>query len=574
MRKYKQLNNILCAILAITCLGVFGCSGTNAQTTAASLSVTTTLHPNIGILSPGERASLTLTLKRPVVTSADEVNIVIRDYANAQVMAKNIIVPAGAANPFTQEIDVKELPAGYYAVSATLKSSGAVLAAIGTRPVGISTFGIMPSIQALPLSTPDESRFGIQGTAMLVGGDPYEPFLGLLGAHWVIDRQQWARMEPNYPGQFTGALDDTFHYEALDHLSVIADCSNAPVWAFNPGKSKEKFGGDQVPDKLDDYATFLTKMAARQAALRANGSLLQQQGYYEVTWEPDAHFKASDADMVRLYQAAYPALHKGDPKAVVMGPAYGILPASIPHLQKLFQLGLGKYLDGIATHTYHGRGPDNLPGDQMGAPEDFEIIPSMRALREMTKKYLAPGAKIYQTELGMGYPKNAVITADLLRLQADYSIRQHIIVLGEGADVDYFFYTADDSMNGFGLTFNLHFPVRIYASDMVSPKPLMMASAALTRILEGTKAIGSVNLGVPGAYAYAFQRGDKVVLAAWAHPKPVNVTLKINAPRVTLVNMMGDTREQPISQGALTLNLGQDPVYLMDIPASAMNIQP
>ncbi len=78
-------------------------------------------------------------------------------------------------------------------------------------------------------------------------------------------------------------------------------------------------------------------------------------------------------------------------------------------------------------------------------------------------KYLKPGAKLFQTEWGLDYRgRYSDLKSDLLKVQAAYVTRGHIIFLGEGCDVTYFFYTADygsldtPGEDGYGLCFNLN----------------------------------------------------------------------------------------------------------------------
>jgi len=205
----------------------------------------------------------------------------------------------------------------------------------------------------------------------------------------------------------------------------------------------------------------------------------------------------------------------------------------------------------------------------MAAPETGGLSTSMRALRTMVREYLPPGAKIYETELGMGYPAGSVVDSKLLRQQADDYIRGNIICLGDGADVDGLFYTADYSTDGFGLAFNLDLDKHKYGTDSISPKPVLMATATMTRILEGTQTLGRVTIVAPGVYVYAFRRGQSIVLAAWAYPKYTTINLNLNCPTATIVNMVGVAQPVVLNNGTLRLPLGPDPKYVMDLPLTA-----
>src|SRR5262249_32502375 len=139
---------------------------------------------------------------------------------------------------------------------------------------------------------------------------------------------------------------------------------------------------------------------------------------------------------------------------------------------------------------------------------------AMRNCRSKLLQYLPAGARMFQSEMGIGYPqtyaKNYPTLLDMQK-HAAWFIRGHLIELGEGDDNAFLFYTADyPGENGFGMSFNLALTSEPWGSSKISPKPDAMAAAVMTRLLEGTFTLGYLNDmpfdGVSAsALGYAFQ---------------------------------------------------------------------
>jgi hypothetical protein len=210
-------------------------------------------------------------------------------------------------------------------------------------------------------------------------------------------------------------------------------------------------------------------------------------------------------------------------------------------------------------------------------------------------QYLRPGAKLFQTELGVGMPqgyaRNYPTYLDLQR-QSAWFIRGHIIELGEGVDTSFFFYTADfPGEPGFGMFFNLALTAQPFGTGQISPKPDALASATLTRLLEGTISLGYVNDipfdGIaPGALGYAFQSrsSNQVVTALWAWgggaggsaPFTGSATYDLHvgsagtSGTVTVVDYMGNATSVAYSNGVVHLTLAEYPQYVISHDPTAI----
>jgi hypothetical protein len=304
-----------------------------------------------------------------------------------------------------------------------------------------------------------------------------------------------------------------------------------------------------------EYGEFVGKMARQISAIRKYCFPYMRKNYYQIHWEPDWHWRGSPEEFVQMYKTAYEAIHRNDPDAVLTGANYGVFAKGNTLLDELFAKGLGNYLDGITFHAYRLEGP----------LEDY-MIGEMRRLVAMKREYLKPEARMFQTEWGESYPTEYVVPAiprqELLR-EVSANLRGHLIILGEGADTTFFFYAVDHTTHGFGLVYNLDFPQTPFGPTRIAPKPWAMAACTMTRLLEGTQSLGSLEYLGDGAYGYVFQRGPELLAALWtSDEKPRTVRLNAGAARVTIIDCMGHSKTVETERGEFDLAIGPIPVYV------------
>ncbi|MFA6959834.1 MAG: hypothetical protein WC205_03675 [Opitutaceae bacterium] len=562
---------------------------------ADEITVTFPASPRFPVFPHGQPIEMTVWAHRDNPKSEDVLTWEIVDFWGRSVTVGVIDFAAGKEQTFTK-ITLNDLPAGYLSVSAIIKGSSTGLPRRGSRPEGMATFGVLSPVSALPLKSPADSRFGIQGTnfiksGIFLQGDPYEPLYPALGIHWVNVQRSWADAEADHAGQyqpkdpvFTGETG----YMANSNLEPLFCVFNLPWWAIDfPSDFRVDHGkGSQrqsfPPKDYALYGDYLKKMAAHQVAIRkaeANGEPISFENHYQIGWEPDWHWKGTDEQFVKLYRTVGEAIHAADPDAMVMGPGDGVLKQAIARLERTLPLGLADGLDGLAVHGYYTPFGNPLavePGDKLISPEDGGVIDSLRKVRSLMREYFKPGAKLFQTEWGLDYRSTYLdLTTELLKMHAAYITRGHLLFLGEGCDMTYFFYTADygnlkhRGEDGYGMCFNLTMPDPSFGAVNISPKPVFMSAATLTRVLEGTRTLGPVDLGNPGICAYAFQRGDDVALAVWSRDNESHeVTIPVAGDAVTLVGFMGNTSALNAHDGTVTLKADRYPQYLIGkIPA-------
>lgn len=500
--------------------------------------------------------------------------------------------------------------AGYFAFSATLVSQSATLPQRGTRPAGIATFGVLPDVSpALPplrYARPELHRFGGQGTAYLApgqhccGGDGYRPLYTDLGLSWANDSRRWYEEEPDGPGAFDPMKNALSPWFAKDGLLRLVLLDGIPKWASPNGQETHSY----APVSASAMRDYMMKVGTE--ASRARKTLFPQQAhnYYQVTWEPDPGgglpWRDTDQNFVAMYATVYEGIHAADPDAIVMGPTYVSIADNAKYLKHFAQLGLARYLDGVTVHGYYdfGTSPSHPPERVAAGSSDNGVVSlpvAMRELRETMKAVLKPGAKLFVTETGISYDLGSKYgphypDAQVLYAQSAVLARTHLILLGEGADVTFVFYTADmpESAAGYGVFFELDHPQGAYGATDISPKPAALAVAAMTRLVDGTATLGPLRGTPAGVYAYAFARPDgKAVTALWSHDNAhwsaaagfdakrstdwqLQVDARGRSGQVTVFDMMGNPSTLPYKDGMLALSLTEAPVYVVSDNVAAL----
>jgi hypothetical protein len=527
------------------------------------------------IFEPGEtvRIELTVTGKR---SHKDTILWSLKNYLGHTLERGELAVPAGT-DTFRGVVVPGTYGSGYYEFSARLKVSNVTLPHIGTRPSGVMTYGILPTLKALELDSPEQSRFGMQGTTFTesgvrLKGNPHDPYYSLLGVKWFYGDKRLQNLykykdKPYQPKLTEEDFKWSYRSARKGKFALLWDIHSTPAWLMaspKPIKHPEKMTAAHhcqryAPRDYEAYGKMVEAVASETAASRKHVFPYMQRNTYQIHWEPDWHWAGSEEEFVKIYETAYKAIRKVDPTAILTGANYGVLSKGNKLLESLFKKGLGKYMNGITTHAYFL--------NQKIPPEEMGLIPEMRKLVALRDRYLGPDAPIHQTEWGFHWRGNYLhhdVPREELIHELAWSIRGHAIILGEGADSTWFFYAADIGGGGGGFAYNLDEIVRTGAV-MISPKPKTMATAAFTRILEGTTSLGAMRALGDDVYGYLFRRGDQLVAMIWSKEEATRTVIDTGMPKITLIDCMGNPKEVTTKAGRLELTVGPVPQYVMGL---------
>lgn len=506
----------------------------------------------------------------------------LTDYRDQLLKRGEEAVPKGEQR-WEKRLSLPSDSAGYFQVNLRLAQSRVRIPATGSRPAGFLAYGVLPPIVPQPLEFVDQSRFGAQGTNFIKSGkqmvgDFVDPVYPALGAKWIYSNRRPAELYGKGPDSYRPRLDPELWRqrgmcEAAAGLCLLIDSHSVPSWLMDyPEGVKPKanpnpsFDLQAYPPKdFAAYREMMRQIATEQVVWRKTLFPRQKHSYYEIHWEPDWHWKGSDEQFVAMYRAASEGIHEGDPDGRLLGANFGVLKAGNERFRRLFALGLGKYLDGIVTHTYY------IPIEQ--PPEAGDMLAELRDLVALKRQYLPAGTPLINSEWGLNYfgrPPDRDPTA--LRREAAWFLRGHLIALGEGCDTTFFFYTADIGVEGGGgLLYNLTTPNPMHGATHVAPKPVFMACAAATRLLEGSQSLGAIDYLGAEVWGYAFAVGGQNLLALWSKDdRTHSIGVPCGVERVTVFDPMGNARELACPGGVAQLEIGAMPVWLRGVAAGTL----
>jgi hypothetical protein len=546
--------------------------------------------------SDGSRMFQTATKFNVAITtrpgSADTLKWTIADAVGNTVASGSFPVPSAAT---TTTLSCTSALAGYFQVSATLANAGGQVQTSGTRPNGFASFGVIPNlsttIPAVTYSKQEQHRFGMQGF------NDWGALLSALNISSTIDDRQMSVMEPNGPNTFNPNANNLDPFYASGKVMRLVRLDGIPGWASAHGLNPDYA---YAPANLSYFQNYLSRVGQETESIREKYYPSMSANYYQVTWEPVAQWKDTDANFVALYKAAYAGLHSKDPHAVVMGPTEPFPSLTTDDLKRLAPLGYANYIDAVATHGYYdaGTSPSHPPERQDSASNAADAANSlrneMRNLRAEMQAEYKKNMKLFVTETGISYDLGSNYgpnypTPNVLYAQGAVVARAHIILLGEGADQTYVFFGPDfPGEVGYGTFFDLDNPQAAFGTSNIAPKPAALEVAAMTRILDGTTTLGPVKNAPSGVYAYGFQQlgNGRVITALWTHNNAVwpasngtfsstystNYTLAVDSAgtsgTVQLIDAMGNVSNVNYTNGAVTLKLTEAPQYVVSTNAT------
>jgi hypothetical protein len=565
---------------------------TEASSTSSSSSLGITVSGND--LTQTFTSGSTFTVKFTAATQhPDAIAWQIDDYTGTALASGSINVPQGAT---TATLTCTSTLAGYFAASAKLQNSGATQPQVGSRPAGYASFGVLPNVAVLvPAVTGalDLHRIGLQGanyveSGVCCSGNGLQPVNGNLGSTWVLDQRAQATTEPDNASQYNPATYPLDPGLQQGTLARIVTMNGSPAWASTAPSASAV--GTYPPKSFSAFQSYSTLVGEESARIHATFIPNQQKNYYQATWEPDpgppTQWMGTDAQFVQLYQAVWNGVHSSDPDAMVMGPTTQGPVTCGEWLTRLAPLGFTKYLDAVSCHGYY-----TLAASSSKPPEPADLPSQIQGLRKVMVSLLPAGTKLFVTETGIAYPEGSVYSAsypttEVLTEHAEAVVRTHLIMLGEGVDTSFLFYSADFAQNvGFGMYFNLSMavPADNYNSPNISPKPAALAVAAATRLVDGSRSLGALTNLPSGGYGYSFLLADKVhaTTALWAHNSSFNASmsyqLQLDSPGASgsaiVFDAMGNPKSVQYTNGVLQVTLSEMPIYVLSSNVSVLQTQ-
>ncbi|MBP87549.1 MAG: hypothetical protein CMJ64_12625 [Planctomycetaceae bacterium] len=577
--KAKRLS--LCLLGALTLTG-FAMPPTAAGPREAEPASGITLSANtpsssISTFALGEQVKLSFRAAG-MKPGQDDLKLALHfvDEMDQTVKKQSLEVKADADGDWVKEVAAPCAKMGFWRVFVAL-SNGVTLPKEGvSQRGGYITYAVVPDPTKRKLYGEKETFFGMNGLFSRQAN--VMPYLGL---RWMYEpstiavRQYgyaWGQMEPDHPGQFAEdraaarAQGKRFPLNLFVHNSAYFVNGQRkpwkvyslptlfyapPQWAIIEGTT-HGVHAQLKPEAEHHWRNYCMEAAKAYSEQYPD----REENIYQITWEPQG--PAGDERLVRTYDIAYKALHKADPKAMVIGPASSNTMLSVAWEERLLSKGLGKYLDGYSIHHYLSRVP-NDPGDLSKTPEQNGMIEGLRAIKAVVRKHTGRDLPMFATELGFnddGDPTQEI-------LQARAHIRSSLILLGEGYRFHMPFSTY---LPGYGFYYSLQ--GGSYFPDKAGPKSVVPAYAAMTFLVDGHKSAGPIQGLGDKAWGYTYRGPEDTIKALWSETAR-QVTVAVRGDQIEVFDWMGNGELVPTSSGKLGVTIGPNPIYVKTAPGPA-----
>lgn len=228
-----------------------------------------------------------------------------------------------------------------------------------------------------------------------------------------------------------------------------------------------------------------------------------------------------------------------------------------PTLKQMLEEGIGPAGHVVSVHPYcHG---------QPRPEREWFLQDGGRELRAVSRAHGGP-ARVVITEAGWttyegemeylkvagGYPRSSYVH------QAQYLVRMFLTARASGADyaIQYDFMNDGSRRNYTEHNFGL-------VHEDASPKPALLAVAALTRLLGQGRLVGDASPDPERLRVYVFDVAGRPVLAAYAIEGTAELGLPVGVARVEVADLMGNRQARECPGDVLRLGLTETPIYVL-----------
>lgn len=327
----------------------------------------------------------------------------------------------------------------------------------------------------------------------------------------------WASIEPQRGVWNFNRIDAFLAASKKAHLKVLWTLGNTPQWAS--ARPNERcaygFGCAAEPAHLSDWRQYV-----RTVATRFRGRIECYEPWNEVSFptdptftqpgaggDPGEFFSGTVADMVNIARVAYEEIHRADPQACVLSPSFHSSGNWTEKFDRYLAAGGGKYFDVVSQHYYFAKEPE-------------QIVPVMRAMRQIMDKYGLSHVPIWNTEVGMSFQAQVSHWRGMSLADLVYSLTLRTYLINDWLGVSRVYWYAAD--NG-----NMGFYDQRTGTDFGTE-----AATAAVHFLEGVRAVHCQSRAdFWQCEVRKRRRRVKVVWLAGRRVKPVEVAFKHRAVR-------------------------------------------
>lgn len=430
-------------------------------------------------------------------------------------------------------------------------------------------------VQASPL--PHRSFFGMDLYVTGQERSKSERFAMLdaatdLGVKWSREEMSWANLEPYEKGSYNWGAFDTWVNELIKRdIKVVAAIQTTPAWASGASTSQPDWYW-QVPRNPQDFVDFVAA-AAQHYAGRIDTWEIWNEPDVEITFRCDGCNRA--AVYAQMLAGSYAAIKQANPQATVLIGGLSIHDyhnAGMAFLDQVVEASGGKFnFDVLSIHPYM---PDRPPE----STDPKTVVQNFPYRLDMSYKWLqehgAPNKEIWVTEDGYSTCNPCGTLGVSEEEQARRLVRLHMLAMSAPGVTQFDYFQAKDKFNS--PPSDMFGNMAIMRNDL-SEKPAYVAYRTMTIQMEGATYVGPGLLmrAVPNRwqpqfdrYHFKFTKPGKNISVIWKIGPPETITLPLSQSSVQVISSRGDKLDAPLKNGAVTLQISEDPIYVVESNAT------
>ncbi len=257
----------------------------------------------------------------------------------------------------------------------------------------------------------------------------------------------WASLKPQRNLWNFDRINEYISFSENKKLKVLWTIGNTPRWASARPYEKCSYsdGCASEPKNIDDWQKYVYTIATT-----FRGRIECYEPWNEVSFPHDPLFKSpvSGGDdhqfftgsvkaMVDLARVTYVQVKQADPHACVLSPSFHNSGHWAEKFNQYLAAGGAKYLDVISQHFYFNDEPE-------------QVIPTIRAMRQVMAKHGLSHIPIWNTEVGLSFESQAKRWPSMSPENLVYALilRTYLINFSEGVSRVYW-YAWDNKDMGF-----------------------------------------------------------------------------------------------------------------------------
>lgn len=245
----------------------------------------------------------------------------------------------------------------------------------------------------------------------------------------------------------------------------------------------------------------------------------------------------------KMLKAAYIAIKEANPNATVVGCSTSCV--DIGWIERVLKAVGPDYMDAVSIHPY------GFPA----SPESAGLEDNMKNVHALLERY-GKDMPVWSTEYGYPTYKEGVNE----ELGAAYLARSYMVINSVKQDDKIFWYDFQNDTPASDTNREANFGLIKHETDFYAAKQTLLAYTNVIDMMQ-EREFDKIIRPNDNIVIYKY-KGSEDMLALWSLEKEENLSLKVDAPSLKVIDFLGNEEVIYTQNGNVTLSVGKYPIYL------------